>query len=340
MRNRFTLIAILAMMLFFTNCNKQNDLKPELISSHNSSTSLAEPITNNTVVTLAGMPNSPGFKDGSAKTAQFHNPTGIQLMNDGTIYIADYYNNAIRKFTPDGTVTTLKLTNPQDVSINEPTSVGMDNAGILHVVMSLGDDEAGLTYFYDKSGNFITGDGYTYTALGPLAKDPYNDFFWFPIGTLIEKNVLAANGEIGTDDVPYNKRLLFEDETRRGQTLNGLFIGRNRVIYFATTFRLFKYTPGGVTQELYPDLSLGRITSIVLNSDSRTMYLAGSGKIEKIEGGKLTVLAGPNAATPDGRDGVGLKADVNANGLALGDHENSLYFSDTKTHTIRKLMLK
>lgn len=286
------------------------------------------------------MANSPGLKNGPAKTAQFHTPTGIQLMNDGTIYIADNNNNAIRKLTPDGTVTTVKLKMPEEVHINRPTSVGMDDAGILHVVMSLGEDDGGLAYLFDKNGNYITGDGYTYTALGPLAKDPYGDFFWFPAGANIEKNVLAADGEIGTNDVPYNMGLLYENETRRGQTLNGLFIGGNRVIYFATTSRLFKYTPGGVTEQLYPNLGLGAITSIVLNSDSRTMYLAGSGKIEKIEGGKLTILAGPNATNPGGQDGIGSRADVNAFGLALGDHENSLYFSDIKTHTIRKLMLK
>lgn len=77
-----------------------------------------------------------------------------------------------------------------------------------------------------------------------------------------------------------------------------------------------------------------------MNADSRTMYLAANGKIEKIENGRLIVLAGPNSATPDGRDGIGLNADVHAGSLALGDHENSLYFSDYSTNTIRTIMLK
>jgi hypothetical protein len=63
-------------------------------------------------------------------------------------------------------------------------------------------------------------------------------------------------------------------------------------------------------------------------------------KFLKFENSKLTVLAGPNTLTPDGRDGRGANADVHASSLALGDHENSLYFLDYRTNTIRKIMLK
>jgi hypothetical protein len=340
MKNKITNLALFIVLVSLNACNKDANLQPKaVIDEQNSAISLAAATaTNNSVITIAGATNSAGFVNGPAKTARFNSPEGIQLMSDGTLYIADANNNAIRKLTVNGNVTTLPLQAPPDQSLR-PAYVGIDNAGKIHII-SANDDQAGLTFIYNADGSIANEGGYTYTYLGPLAKDPHNDFFYFSEGTGIVKHLANAGGGIGTGNVNYDQSLLTDDEHRRGQFLHGLFVGSNAVIYFATTSRLFKYTPGGVTEQIVPTLQLGSITSIILNKDSRTIYLAASGKIEKIDGGKLTVLAGPNTTTPDGRDGVGFKADVNAFALALGDHENSIYFSDTKTNTIRKLMLK
>ncbi|TSD62278.1 hypothetical protein FFF34_019340 [Inquilinus sp. KBS0705] len=341
MNSKLTRPAAFILLVALSACNKHADLQLDnAVEKSNSTAALAAAaVVPNTVVTIAGARNSAGFVDGPAKTARFNSPEGIQLMPDGALYIADANNNAVRKLTTDGDVSTLQLQAPPDGQSLRPAFVGVDKAGEIHII-SNNEDQAGLTFIYNANESITAEDGYTYTYLGPLAKDPYNDFFYFAEGTHIIKHLVNSQGTIGTEPVNFDRTLLTDDEARRGQFFSGLFVGGNRVIYFATPGRLFKYTPSGVTEQLYPALKPGAITSIILNKDSRTMYLAASGKIEKIEGGKLTVLAGPNATTPDGRDGVGLKADVNAFSLALGDHENSIYFSDTKTNTIRKLMLK
>lgn len=328
-------------ILALQSCKKETLLFKTSDQEYNDSTTFATSVLTPSYVvsTVAGVRKTPGLADGPAKTALFNGPSGIQLTKDGTIYIADRINNAIRKLTANGIVTTLVLKTPLYFDLQSPTSVGIDNAGNLHVLSYL-VDQAGLSYIFDRNGGFVAGLEATYTGLGALAKDPYEDFFWFSSGDNILKHIVNADGSIGRDNVPYNKNLLTEEEQGRGQSFRGLFVGRNRLIYFAIGSRLFKYTPTGITAQLYPNLNLGIISSIILNADSRSMYLAASGKIEKIENGKLTVLAGPNSTTPDGRDGVGLKADVHAYSLALGDHENSLYFSDYGTNTIRKLTLK
>jgi len=48
------------------------------------------------VSTIAGI-STPGFVDGAGGVARFNYPSGITVDGDGTIYVADYLNNCIRK---------------------------------------------------------------------------------------------------------------------------------------------------------------------------------------------------------------------------------------------------
>lgn len=59
-----------------------------------------------TVATLAGSGKA-GFADGKGREAQFNNPTGAVIAEDGNIYVADRNNHRLRRIAVDGTVTTL-----------------------------------------------------------------------------------------------------------------------------------------------------------------------------------------------------------------------------------------
>lgn len=85
----------------------------------------------------------PGYKDGNVKKAKFNFPWGI-IYEKSTklLYVADYYNNAIRTIHPDGNVKTL-------CKLKEgPRVLAMDGEGKLYV--SMANDEI---VTLDKKGN-------------------------------------------------------------------------------------------------------------------------------------------------------------------------------------------
>ena len=61
----------------------------------------------NAVTTLAGLAGTSGASDGSGTAARFSSPQGVALDADGSMIVADTGNNAVRRVTTGGAVTTL-----------------------------------------------------------------------------------------------------------------------------------------------------------------------------------------------------------------------------------------
>jgi hypothetical protein len=91
--------------------------------------------------TFAG--NPPGSAEGTGSAARFDGPFGTAVDGAGNVYVADSNNNAIRKITPGGVVTTLA------------GKAGSEGSA---------DGTAGAALFYNPGGVAVDSAGYVYVA--------------------------------------------------------------------------------------------------------------------------------------------------------------------------------
>jgi len=84
-----------------------------------------------TVTTLAGS-GKPGKEDGDGTAASFNTPFDVAVDSEGTVYVADFTNNLIRKITHAGAVTTLTESSGTAATFGGP-KVAVDSAGTVYV---------------------------------------------------------------------------------------------------------------------------------------------------------------------------------------------------------------
>lgn len=289
------------------------------------------------VTTVAGEPGS-GYVDGPLSVARFSRPEGVCLDATGNLYVADTGNNAIRKITPAGVVSTIGVA----AGFLAPTSVLADNDGNIYVadggncnrvVKIATDDEtsvvANVTLCGVGIGNYAPG-------LWQMNTGPDNDIY---IGYFASVRRIAQDGTIATLAGP-------ACNCGGGWSLNvAPFVDSFTNIYSATGNYLWITTPTGST-DLFSGgdkqltdgsrLSAGYISlQAVVGGASNSLILSDYARIRILKNDVVSTIAG------DGengyKNGSGAIAQFNgAAGICVDTNQN-IYVADSLNNCIRKV---
>lgn len=97
-------------------------------------------ISNGQVTTIAGTPFQSGDNNGAGSVALFDHPHGIAVDNAGNVYVADSWNNKIKKISPAAVVTTYAGSTSgfangaaSSAKFDNPTGICVDGTGSVYV---------------------------------------------------------------------------------------------------------------------------------------------------------------------------------------------------------------
>ena len=285
-----------------------------------------ETISNNTirkitsagvVTTLAGTAGISGSADGIGSAARFNFPAGVAVDASGNVYVADLFNNTVRKITSVAVVTTLAGTGkggPGSVDgagsaarFNQPTGVAVDASGNVYVA-----DQANNTIRKITPAGVVTTLAGTVGVIGSADGTGSAALFKYPDGVAID-----ASGNVYVAD-SYNYTVRKITSAGVVTTLAGAagLYGSADGTGSAARFNF----PAGVAVDA-----------------SGNVYVADSNTIRKItSAGVVTTLAG-TAGLYGSADGTGSAARFNASAGVAVDASGNVYVADKFNYTIRKM---
>lgn len=209
-------------------------------------------ITQAAVVTTIAGNGSGGFADGTGAAASFNLPAGVNMDAKGNIYVADYYNNRIRKVTPAGVVTTIAgsgnsgLVNGKGTAANftNPAGVAVDKSGNIYVADALNNvirkiDTLGNVTTLSGSGSAGATDGLaavaTFNHPNDVEVNPNGFLYVTDYGNSIIRKVYLTGYTI---DKALPAGLAFNPTT-------GIISGTPKTLTAATTYTITAYNAFG-----------------------------------------------------------------------------------------------
>lgn len=110
-----------------------------------------------TISTVAGISSSGWNGDGIALGASLSEPTALALDAKGNLFVADTYNNAIRKLSLDGQLITVLGGQKTGLTLRHPRGLTLDPAGTLWIADT--DNHRILTLSPDGVVTIVAGNG-------------------------------------------------------------------------------------------------------------------------------------------------------------------------------------
>lgn len=254
------------------------------------------------VVTLAGSPGEEGNTNATGAAARFNEPFGVAVDEAGNVYVADASNNAIRKITPAGAVTTVAGGGAAGSSDGTGTAARLDEPRGVAV------DVNGTIYVADYDNHLIR----KITAAGVVT-------------TLAGQADVAGNADgVGTA------------ATFRGP--NGIAVDASGIVYVADTGNraIRRISPSGAVTTVGQGLTTPRGVAVDANNRILVADLGAHAIRTVAADGTVATLAG-SPGTPGTADGSGTAARFHFPGGIAVSTDGTAYVADTDNDTIRAI---
>ena len=317
-----------------------------------------------TVTTLAG--GVVGFENATGSQAKFESPYGLVSDAAGNLFVTDFDNNAIRKITPAGVVTTFAGGTEGDengtgtaAQFRGPVDIDIDAAGNFYVVEYTGNRVRKIT----SAGVVSSFVGATDGVSGSDNKTGDEARFQKPLGIAI-----APNGNMFVTDDDHDIRKItsagavtlfaggndgFVDGTGSEASFGRVFgidadasgnlyvaDENNHAIRKITSTAVVTTLAGGTSGYLDGDGTNTKFNyPLDVTVDNGIIYVAdnSNNRIRKITAaGKVTTLAGSGEG--GAVDGKGVAAKFNQpGGIHMDASSANLFVADSQNNSIRKI---
>jgi ribosomal protein S11 len=288
--------------------------------------------TSYTFSTIAGVADgTTGSSDGTGSGARFYWPEGIAADNAGNLYVADTFNNTIRKLTPAGTnwvVSTIAGTagsfGADDgtsalARFNSPSGLAMDKTGNLYVADTGNHTIRKLTpvgtnwvvsTIAGSAGNFGFNDGTNLAAQ-----------FFYPSGIAVDANTNLYVADTDNEDI---RKLTPVGTNWVVSTIAGATNGDFGAADGVNNAALF-YGPSGIAVDNAGNLYV----TDTGNNTIRKIRLLGTNWV-------TSTIAG-TAGSSGSNDGTNATAQFNGPFGISVDKAGNLFVADSGNNTIREI---
>ena len=317
--------------------------------------------TNGVITTVAGsIPN-----DGALATnATLNQAYGVAVDSAGNVYVADTYNNRIRKIDANGIITTVAGNGvlgfagdgglATNANLRYPHGVALDAAGDLFIADSSNRrirevDTNGFIWTVAGTGSFNTsGDGGQATNAGIMLPE---GVVVDKIGNLFIADLFNANiRKVGTNGVISSLTGigLAQPMAVAVDSAGNLFIAdtfNNRVRKVAVNGTVSTVAGSGIVTNITGDgglatsASVGQPSGVAVDA-SNNLYIADNNfhTIRKVTNGIISTVAGFGKAGFGGDGGLGTNAALSFPQQLALDGFGSIYISDYGNNRIRKFI--